>query len=152
MPKEFSDTVRKLEMLRHTSALIMLYDMQGNSVVQNVKAEMELDSEVTQSNESGTGNSEQGTSINADTFLPHFRDRNDVRKLVDGVLKGETVRMQAKVITSKGKRYHLIKALKILDPLTGNHLILIHEEDVTDAVKQHKEAVATKLADKLKVW
>jgi signal transduction histidine kinase len=113
--------------------MVTLYDMSGKILLQNVTsaADLQLGKEI---------------GLTTETFLPYVLNRNDAEKILNSILEGREITLQTKVLTKKGKRYHLIRALKILDPTNGGDMILIHEEDITETVKQQKESTANKMA------
>jgi len=135
------DTLRSLEALRQLTTMVTLYDRYGNIVLQNNTALTELPLEP----------AAPATSLDEKSLLPHVRDRCAIHTLVQTVFeKGEQMCTQVKVRLPHGKRYHQLTALRLADPITGGHLILVQEEDVTATVREQKGTAAHKLANKLK--
>jgi len=139
--------IRSLEVLRHTTSMITLYNIVGHVVLQNVIGEAEL---VPENGEQLASINNKNSQIDPEHFLPYFKDRQDVYDLLEIVNKGDSVLKKVKVRLRKGKRIHLVHASKVVDPVTGKDAILVQEEDITLAVRQQKENLAFKMANKYK--
>lgn len=70
--------------------MITVYDLQGNVALQNLNAEGEMQSD----SDSNTTAKINSGSIDYNTFLPYFKKREDVKELLEKVLKGDQVKMQ----------------------------------------------------------
>jgi len=139
--------IRSLEVLRHTTSMITLYDTCGQIVLQNFLGETEL---VPENGATLAPIDENKSTIDPEHFLPYFKERQDVFDLIETVNKGDHVVKKVKVRLRKGKKTHLVHASKVVDPVTGKDAILIQEEDITLAVRQQKENLAFKMANKYK--
>jgi len=142
-----AETKRGLEALRHTTALVRIYDMSGRILLQNESAQTTIAFPSDMFEDEALPS---GSKIDCKKFLPYVKDRDEVQSIVDSVSSGETYQKQLDVTINGQDKIHLLRALRITDPVTGNNSILVHEEDVTATVQQQKDNIAYKLANKLK--
>lgn len=133
------ETWRLLEAARATSLLMTTFSMDGRLLVQNPAA---LDCY------GGAGNTEQSQTL-ADRFLDKKLSENVLQK----ARSDETTNWETDVITAKGVRTHLISARKGRDPINGDFVVVLSEEDVTEQAKlrrlqqSEKEALQHEVAE-----
>jgi signal transduction histidine kinase len=82
--------------------------------------------------------------------MPYVVDRKIVEDLASKLVSIGEATAQTTVQLAKGERIHLIQGLKVRDPVTGDPMILIYEEDVTQTVLQEKENYSYRISSKLK--
>ncbi|MET3667797.1 ATP-binding protein [Caulobacter sp. 1776] len=107
---------RAIEALRHTSALVSLYDGDGFRIFGNPAALA----------------SYPGAGVR---FAEIFANGDAGGALWSSALAGEPVEGAYRVITAHGERWHGLAALRTPDPVTGEPCILVNETDITEEVE-----------------
>jgi PAS domain S-box-containing protein len=119
------DTWRLLEAARATSLMISTFSLEGELLSQNPASLACY----------GKGSRQKGHRSNLDTrFQTQFfesRIRNDIEV-------NETKEYEVEVVTSKGLRTHSLTARRGRDPITGDFVIFLTEEDVTERANSRK--------------
>jgi signal transduction histidine kinase/CheY-like chemotaxis protein len=144
-PDSNPDNQRGLEAFRHSSNLVHVYNLNGMCLLQNAMALSRL-----RHPDGSFVIQPDAQSLSEATFLRHVKSRTAVEKILGCVLDGKDVSLQLEVSLQVGERHHVIHALRILDPTTGEHLVMIEEQDVTETVMQQREIIAYKLSSQLK--
>eukprot|EP01012_Entosiphon_sulcatum_P007994 TRINITY_DN14205_c0_g1_i1.p1 TRINITY_DN14205_c0_g1~~TRINITY_DN14205_c0_g1_i1.p1 ORF type:complete len:691 (+),score=121.43 TRINITY_DN14205_c0_g1_i1:75-2147(+) len=87
----------------------------------------------------------------SDSFLPHVVDRALVQQVYEKLQKGEDVHIQADVVkgSSDEVHTHMLHATSITDPVTGQPMLLVTEDDVTEMARMSK--LAEQLAERIAV-
>lgn len=111
-----ADEHRAIEALRHTSALVSLYDADGFRIFGNPAALASYPGENTR-------------------FAEIFADGDAGGALWASTLAGETIEGAYRVITAHGERWHGLTARRTPDPVTGDPCILVNETDITEEVE-----------------
>lgn len=114
---------RAVEALRHTSALISLFDADGAPIFANPAAFATYGSE--------------GLS-----FVERFADPTRGRALLSSAARGEATAEVAVVLTQHGVRYHHVETRPVLDPVSGAAGVLLNEIDVTARVEAERGQAA----------
>ena len=107
---------RALEALRHTSALVSLYDADGYRLFGNPAAVA----------------SYPGARVR---FAEIFANGDAGGALWSSALAGEAVEGAYRVITADGERWHSLAARRTPDPMTGELCVLVNEADITEEVE-----------------
>ena len=107
---------RAVEALRHTSALVSLYDADGFRIFGNPAALATY----------------PGTQVR---FADVFVDGDAGGALWSCVLAGDLVEGAYRVITAAGERWHALAARRTPDPMTGELCVLVNEADITEEVE-----------------
>jgi signal transduction histidine kinase/CheY-like chemotaxis protein len=107
---------RAVEALRHTSALVSLYDADGFRVFGNPAALT----------------SYPGEGVR---FAEIFANGDAGGALWASALAGEAIEGAYRVITAQGERWHGLAARRTPDPITGEPCILVNETDITEEVE-----------------
>jgi len=148
-----ADTLRSLEMIRHVTAMVSLYDLKGSVILQNCAAQTELHIERDNrepAQKDDTPLTDQKIEIDWKTWLPYISAREHVQYILECLNNKKEVQLQVEVKLPDKTRYHLLNVKTIRDPVTGKQLILVHEDDITNTVDQQKENIETLLANKIK--
>lgn len=111
------DTVRAVEALRHTTALISVIDMDGQTLMENPAAVHTYGHLL--------------TSEGKHAFTLRFADADDAARALHRVSNGKEFVEECWVNTLEGQRRHAIEARQTTDPVTGRRAILLSEIDVT---------------------
>jgi signal transduction histidine kinase/CheY-like chemotaxis protein len=111
-----ADEHRAVEALRHTSALVSLYDADGFRVFGNPAALASYPDARPRFSE---------IFVNADAG----------GTLWSSVLAGEAVEGAYRVLTAQGPRWHGLAARRTPDPVTGEICVLVNETDITEEVE-----------------
>lgn len=107
---------RALEALRHTDALISLFDADGRNLFSNPAAYRAF----------GRGDL---------PFEARFAEPETARALIGGALADGATGTLAEVVTRQGRRWHRLDVRTSLDPVTGGQALLLNEMDVTGEVE-----------------
>lgn len=141
------ETWRLLEAARATSLIMTTFTMDGEVLAQNPAALACYD----------------GASVHGDGLSDlegRFVHQQDAQQVLANAASNETANWEADVLTAKGRRTHSISVRKGRDPITGDFVTVISEEDVTERaalrkMQEHeKEALKHKVAessDKLRI-
>lgn len=120
---------RAIEALRHTSALVSLYDTDGFRIFGNPASLA----------------SYPGPAVR---FAEIFANGDAGGALWSSALAGEAVEGAYRVITAQGERWHGLAARRTPDPVTGEPCVLVNETDITEEVEaQSALADARELAE-----
>ena len=107
---------RAIEALRHTSALVSLYDADGFRVFGNPASVAAYPGEGVR-------------------FAEIFADGDAGGALWSSALAGEAVEGAYRVLTAQGERWHGLTARSTPDPVTGETCVLVNETDITEEVE-----------------
>jgi len=107
---------RAIEALRHTSALVSLYDADGFRVFGNPASVAAYPGETVR-------------------FSDIFANGDAAGALWSSALAGEAVEGAYRVITLQGERWHGLTARRTPDPVTGELCVLVNETDITEEVE-----------------
>ncbi len=107
---------RALEALRHTSALVSLYDADGYRLFGNPAAMT----------------SYPGARVR---FAEIFANGDVGGALWSSALAGEVVEGAYRVATAHGPRWHSVTVRRTPDPMTGEPCVLVNEADITEEVE-----------------
>jgi signal transduction histidine kinase len=107
---------RAIEALRHTSALVSLYDADGFRVFGNPASVAAY----------------PGESVR---FAEIFANGDAAGALWSSALVGEAVEGAYRVMTAHGERWHGLTARRTPDPVTGELCVLVNETDITEEVE-----------------
>ena len=107
---------RAVEALRHTSAVITLFDRDGGRLFANPAA--------------------YGTYGSDDVeFAARFADPAEGAAMFAAAVAGESVAGVCVVVTEAGRRWHHMDARPVIDPVTGAAGVLLNEQNVTARVE-----------------
>jgi len=107
---------RAIEALRHTSALVSLYDADGFRVFGNPASVAAYPGEGVR-------------------FAEIFANGDAGGALWSSALAGEAVEGAYRVLTAQGERWHGLAARRTPDPVTGELCVLVNETDITEEVE-----------------
>ena len=107
---------RAIEALRHTSALVSLYDADGFRIFGNPAAL----------------SSYPGSEVR---FAEIFANGDAGGALWSSALGGDAVEGAYRMITAHGERWHGLAARRTPDPVTGELCVLVNETDITEEVE-----------------
>jgi len=111
------DTLRAVEAFRHTTALVSVIDLDGQTLMENPAAIRTY----------GHLLSREGKHA----FTLRFSDPDDAARALHRVRNGKEFVEEVWVSTLEGQRRHAIEARQTTDPVTGRRAILLSEIDVT---------------------
>jgi PAS domain S-box-containing protein len=111
------DTLRAVEAFRHTTALVSVIDLDGQTLMENPAA----------INTYGHLLSREGKHA----FTLRFTDPDDAARALHRVSNGKEFVEEVWVSTLEGQRRHAVEARQTTDPVTGRRAILLSEIDVT---------------------
>jgi PAS domain S-box-containing protein len=111
------DTLRAVEAFRHTTALVSVIDLGGETLMENPAAIRTY----------GHLPSRDGKHA----FTLRFSDADDAARALHRVSNGKEFVEEVWVSTLEGQRRHAIEARQTTDPVTGRRAILLSEIDVT---------------------
>ena len=111
------DTLRAVEAFRHTTALVSVIDLSGETLMENPAAIRTY----------GHLLSRAG----AHAFKLRFADPDDAARALHRVTNGKEFVEEVWVSTLEGQRRHAVEARQTTDPVTGRRAILLSEIDVT---------------------
>lgn len=109
------DERRAVEALRHTSALITLFDADGRRLFANPAAYRAYGSN--------------------DAFVQRFVDGSEGDRLFAAAAQGRNADGVCEVTTHAGTRWHHMDARPVFDPVTGASGVLLNEQDVTARIE-----------------
>lgn len=116
------DTWRLLEAARATSLMMTTFSMEGRILTQNPAA-LACYGAVTE-NDSRTSN-----------LAARFEDQGIAAQVLAKAAANETSHWEAQVMTSNGIRTHSLSVRKGRDPVNGDFVTVLSEEDVTEYVR-----------------
>ncbi len=111
------ETLRAVEALRHTTALVSVIDLDGRTLMENPAAIRSYGQLL--SNE------------HQHAFTSRFSDPDDAARALHRVSSGREFVEEVWVKTVDGQRRHAFEARPTTDPVTGRRAILLSEIDVT---------------------
>ncbi|WP_448269538.1 diguanylate cyclase domain-containing protein [Nostoc sp. DSM 114159] len=123
------ETLRSIEALRHTRVMISLYTMDGVPLMQNPAA-LRCYRDTLYPNSSAEN-----------IFLSHFVDKSVGQQAMKAINFGEAFSIEAQVFTTEGIQWHGIDIRCTRDPVTGNSIILVNENNITKqqaALQEHQ--------------
>ncbi|QFS43525.1 PAS domain S-box protein [Nostoc sphaeroides CCNUC1] len=128
-------TLRSIEALRHTTAMISLYTMDGVPLMQNPAALRCY------------RNTLHPNSSVENIFLSHFVDKSVGEQAMKAVNFGEVLSIEAQVFTTEGIQSHEMDIRCTRDPVTGNSIILVNEKNITkqQAALQERQLAESEL-------
>ncbi len=107
---------RAIEALRHTSALVTLYDAEGRRLFGNPAALAAYPARDVR-------------------FADIFADAEAGQILWSALLDAEVIEGGYRVVTAGGPRWHSLTIRRTPDPMTGEPCVLVNENDITDEVE-----------------
>ncbi|MDZ8259675.1 diguanylate cyclase domain-containing protein [Nostoc sp. ChiQUE01b] len=125
------ETLRSIEALRHTTAIVSLYTMDGVPLMQNPAA-LRCYRDTLYPN-----------SSSENIFLSHFVDKSVGQQAMKAINFGEAFSIEAQVFTTEGIQWHEMDIRSTRDPVTGDSIILINEKNITKqqaALQKHQRA------------
>ncbi len=123
------ETLRSIEALRHTTAIVSLYTMDGVPLMQNPAA-LRYYRDTLYPN-----------SSSENIFLSHFVDKSVGQEAMKAINFGEAFSIEAQVFTTEGVQWHEMDIRCTRDPVTGNSIILVNEKNITKqqaALQEHQ--------------
>ena len=128
-----------LEALRHTTVMISLYDLRGQSILQNPAA-LEC-----------YGNDKE-YSPTSDTFIRRFTDPRVAYQVMAWVNASRFFKIEAQVNTLQGVQWHEIDVRYTRDPLTGQMAVLVNELNITNRKRSEVERKQAEVALEQQLW
>lgn len=128
-----------LEALRHTTVIISLYTLHGQSILQNPAA---LDC---------YGNDKEHAP-SADTFIRRFSDPRVAYQVMAWVKAGRGFKIEAQVNTLQGVQWHEIDVRYTRDPLTAQMAVLVNEHNITNRKRSEMERRQAEIALEQQLW
>lgn len=107
---------RAIEALRHTSALVSLYDAEGSRIFGNPAALAAYPDRRVR-------------------FADIFADDDAGEILWSRLLDVEVIEGGYRVLTARGPRWHSLTVRRTPDPMTGRPCVLVNETDITEEVE-----------------
>lgn len=135
-----NETWRLLEATRATSLIMTTFSMEGQLLAQNPASLACYGAMQAQPGE--------GTDL-----VSRFVKSQDAKQVLEKVQANETANWEAEVKTSAGPRIHSISVRKGRDPITGDFITVLSEEDVTERAElrrlqeREKEALKNEVAE-----
>ncbi len=123
------ETLRSIEALCHTTAIVSLYTMDGVPLMQNPAA-LRCYRDTLHPN-----------SSSENIFLSHFVDPSIGQQAIEAINFGEVFSIEAQVFTTEGIQWHGMDIQCTRDPVTGNSIILVNEKNITKqqaALQEHQ--------------
>ncbi len=114
------DLVRSIEALRHTSVMVTLLDMDGKIVLQNPAAIRVFGADP--------------------AFIVRFSDEVVAEAIFAAARAGEVFSLETAVRAEAGEQWHAIEARTLVDPATGQTVILVQHTDETARRKAERRA------------
>jgi PAS domain S-box-containing protein len=111
------DTLRSVEALRHTTALVSLIELEGRLLMENPAA--------------ARAYRKLHSIGERHAFTSRFADSDDGARALARVRSGKEFVEEVWVHTSEGQRRHAVEARRTSDPVSGRAAILLSEIDVT---------------------
>lgn len=115
--------LRGAEVLRHTNILVALIDSGGQILIRNAAAE--------------------ALFVARSTWFDWFTDSAAIQALMAQAFSGERVYREMWAETAVGRRCLGVDLSAVLDPISGQRVLLAHHTDVTDRVKALAELKRT---------
>lgn len=115
------ETWRLLEAARATSLYITTFSLEGRVLAQNPAALACY----------GAANLQNGES----DLEARFADSENARRALESALIDNSATWEAEMRTQAGLRTHMLAIRKGRDPITGDFVIVISEEDITEQVR-----------------
>lgn len=115
--------LRGAEVLRHTNILVALIDSKGQILIQNAAA--------------------QALFVARPSWFDWFADSTALQAMVAQALSGERVHREMWAETAKGRRCLGVELSAVLDPISGQRVLLAHHTDETDRVSALAELKQT---------
>lgn len=112
------NTIRGVEVIRHTPVIVSLYTLDGKILMQNPSA-VESYNNLTLNN-------------NIKGFSERFVDVTEAQNAIDYLMKNKVYKSEVQIYTSKGIRWHEINAAITNDPVLGDPVILVNELNITE--------------------
>ncbi|MEG3896212.1 diguanylate cyclase [Microcoleus sp. SVA1_B6] len=123
------EILRSIEALRHTTLMVSLYTLEGLPLLENPAALRCY------------GDALHPRSASDNAFLSHFVDPQVGERAMGVQGYGEVSITEAQVITLAGIRWHRIDVRCTKDPVTGNPMLVVNENDITASRQQTETAL-----------
>lgn len=123
------EILRSIEALRHTTLIVSLYTLEGLPLLENPAALRCY------------GDALHPRSASDNAFLSHFVDPQVGERAMGVQGYGEVSITEAQVITLAGIRWHRIDVRCTKDPVTGNPMLVVNENDITARRQQTETAL-----------
>ncbi|NQE35946.1 diguanylate cyclase domain-containing protein [Microcoleus asticus] len=123
------EILRSIEALRHTTLMVSLYTLEGLPLLENPAALRCY------------GDALHPRSASDNAFLSHFVDPQVGERAMGVQGYGEVSITEAQVITLAGIRWHKIDVRCTKDPVTGNPMLVVNENDITARRQQTETAL-----------
>ncbi|MEG4074565.1 diguanylate cyclase [Microcoleus sp. Pol14C2] len=123
------EILRSIEALRHTTLMVSLYTLEGLPLLENPAALRCY------------GDALHPRSASDNAFLSHFVDPQVGERAMGVQGYGEVSITEAQVITLAGIRWHRIDVRCTKDPVTGNPMLVVNENDITARRQQTETAL-----------
>ncbi|MEG4109053.1 diguanylate cyclase domain-containing protein [Microcoleus sp. S13_C5] len=134
-PQIEPETLRSIEAIRHTTLMVSLYTLEGVPLLQNPAALRCY------------GDALHAGSATDNAFVSRFVDSQVGERAMAVLKSGEVFSVEAQVITLAGIRWHGMDVRCTNDPVTGNPMLLVNENDITD--RQQTETALQKSETRL---
>jgi len=115
------NTLRGVEALNHTTVLISMFSRSGRLLMRNPAAQRCFGL--------------VDTAGDSDRLASHFVDEADRQNLQETLEHGRTFHRTVEVLTQQGLGWHLVDARITTDPVTGDPVVLVNEQDVAEQVR-----------------
>jgi len=116
------DTLRMVEALRHTGAMVSLYATDGTPLLRNPAAIRVY-----------------GEAHGADPLWSLFADTRAGERLRAELAQGRAFGGETPMRTAAGPRWHALDARTTTDPATGDAAILVNETDVEERIRAERQ-------------
>ena len=117
-----ASVLRGVEAMQHTSVLVALYRLDGSAVMRNPSAVRAF----------GAIDASADSSARRDEFAAMFVDPATAAALRDTVIAGRAFSEELQLATLSGPSWHSLDARPVPDPVTGEHLIQVNAQDISD--------------------
>ena len=124
------NVLRATEALRHTPAMVSMYDAEGTPIFQNPAALRACGGE--------------RAIAPGHLFADHFIDPAIAEQVSQCLETQQPMRLEAEVQTVEGVCWHQVDSWPTQDPVTGQPLILISEKDITDRKQAEADVVRSR--------
>jgi PAS domain S-box-containing protein len=132
------DTWRLLEAARATSLMVSTFSTDGKLLAQNPAS-------------LACYGKDDRADINASDLGNRLESKDVAAHILTTIATNEATTFEANVITSQGPRAHSITARKGRDPVTGNFVVFLSEEDVTERSRLRSLQEIEKIALKTEI-
>ena len=112
--------LRGVEAMQQTPLIVAMYRMSDGSVVMRNPAGQHSFGIV-------------DTSVRRDDFAAMFADQTQVEAVLLSVSSQQIYIAEAELITLHGRRWHLLDVRPVLDPVTGESMLQLNAQDITDS-------------------